>query len=170
MEIDWYLPANSVAPDTFHQWRKLNDGKPKSADTALWITTNDTKEYFYLGDEILQVMKVPKFPNDEPPKMWGKLCTGAVGGTSLKFAIQSCVSYRTVSWASLQIHCRSLINLPSFISHLTTSCLFCFLLQTIVASCLSVLRFSQIAASRILAGNGRKHSKGCSAFLSQELS
>lgn len=69
MEIDWYLPANSVAPDKFHQWRKLNDGKPKSTDTALWITTNDTKEHFYLGDEILQVMKVPKFPNDEPPKM-----------------------------------------------------------------------------------------------------
>jgi hypothetical protein len=68
MEIDWYPPALSAAPDKFHQWRKLNDGKLKSTDTALWITTNDTKEYFYLGDEILQVMKVPKFPNDEPPQ------------------------------------------------------------------------------------------------------
>ncbi|KAH8794327.1 hypothetical protein F5882DRAFT_516070 [Hyaloscypha sp. PMI_1271] len=68
MEIDWYQPAISAAPDIFHQWRKLNGGKPKSTDTALWITTNDTKEYFYLGDEILQVMKVLKFPNDESPQ------------------------------------------------------------------------------------------------------
>ena len=34
-------------------------------DTALWMTSNDVKEYFYLGDEILRVQMVPRLPNDE---------------------------------------------------------------------------------------------------------
>ena len=30
-------------------------------DTALWITANDMKGYFYLSDEILRVQMVPRF-------------------------------------------------------------------------------------------------------------
>jgi uncharacterized protein (DUF3820 family) len=67
MAIDWYPPPLSSAPDKFHQWRMLNqEGKSKSTDTALWITSNNTKEYFYLSDEILQVQMVPTLPTDEP--------------------------------------------------------------------------------------------------------
>jgi hypothetical protein len=67
MEIDWYPPSITSAPDKFHQWRMLDqEGKSKSADTALWITGNDIKEYFCLSDEILRIQLVPKLPNDEP--------------------------------------------------------------------------------------------------------
>lgn len=66
MEIDWYPPSISAAPADFHQWKKLNKERmPKSMDTALWITSNDVKEYFCLSDEILRVQKVPRLPNDE---------------------------------------------------------------------------------------------------------
>jgi uncharacterized protein (DUF3820 family) len=67
MAIDWYPPPLSSAPEKFHQWRMLNqEGKSKSTETALWITSNDIKEYFCLGDEVLRLQMVPRLPNDEP--------------------------------------------------------------------------------------------------------
>ncbi len=70
MAIDWYPPSISAAPDEFHQWSKLNkEGKPKSTETAIWVTSNNIKEYFFLGDEILRVQMVPRLPNDEPSRM-----------------------------------------------------------------------------------------------------
>ena len=67
MEIDWSPPSIFAAPDKFYKWRMLNqEGRSKSTDTALWITGNDIKEYFYLSGEILRIQMVPKLPNHDP--------------------------------------------------------------------------------------------------------
>lgn len=73
MEIDWYPPPISAAPDDFHQYEKIKkEGKPKSPYTALWITKTNTMKYFYVSDEILRVMGVEKLPNEDPSEtnMW----------------------------------------------------------------------------------------------------